>query len=252
MNSEGIPLLDISNHPNWLTFARELCSTNDSTRVVIYINVRLSFLYFSLWKDIINHWDILLASFFNDNVVYWVMNIYSDSSYSALKYFKDTEVNIPNLLIMTGDFNIRDSIWDPSFPHHSAISDNLMIIADFFNLDLSFLTHRVPTRYSDMAGKSNLVIDLMFLQSSLTNLNNHSIYPDWHLSLDHALLTVSISIAEENIISLKFSIVKNSEEEVSFIKDVSYTIKSIDIANLSDTNKLEEVTNTLASKIEYV
>ena len=38
------------------------------------------------------------------------MNIYSDSSYSALKYLKDTEVNIPNLLIMTGDFNIRDSI----------------------------------------------------------------------------------------------------------------------------------------------
>jgi len=180
------------------------------------------------------------------------MNIYSDSSYSALKYFKDTEVNIPNLLIMTGDFNIRDSIWDLSFPHHSAISDNLMIIADFFNLNLSFFTHHVPTRYSDTAGKSNLVIDLMFLQSSLTNLNNHSIHPDWHLSLDHALLTVSISITEENIISLKFSIVKNSEEEVSFIKDVSYTIKSIDIANLSDTNKLEEVTNTLTSKIEYV
>ena len=38
-----------------------------------------------------------------------------------------------NLLIMTGDFNIRDSIWNLSFPHHSAISDNLMIIADFYN-----------------------------------------------------------------------------------------------------------------------
>ena len=36
------------------------------------------------------------------------MNIYSDSSYSALKYLKDTKVNINNLLIMTGDFNIRD------------------------------------------------------------------------------------------------------------------------------------------------
>ena len=41
------------------------------------------------------------------------MNIYSDSSNSALKYLKNTEVNITNLLIMTGDFNIRDSIWDP-------------------------------------------------------------------------------------------------------------------------------------------
>ena len=69
------------------------------------------------------------------------MNVYSDSSHSTLKYLKDTETNILNLLIMIGDFNIRDSIWDPSFPHHSAISDNLMILANSFNLDLSIPTH---------------------------------------------------------------------------------------------------------------
>ena len=91
------------------------------------------------------------------------MNIYSDSSHSALKYFKDTEMNIPNLLVMTGDFNIRDSIWDLSFHHHLAISDNLMIIADSFNLDLSFLAHCIPTRYLDIAGELNSVINLMFL-----------------------------------------------------------------------------------------
>ena len=81
------------------------------------------------------------------------MNIYSDSLHSTLKYFKDTEMNILNLLIMTSDFNIRDSIWNLSFPYHSAISDDLITIADSFNLDLSFSTHYVPTRYSDMAGK---------------------------------------------------------------------------------------------------
>ena len=91
------------------------------------------------------------------------MNVYSDSSHSALKYLKDTLVNIPNLLIITGDFNIRDSIWDPSFPHHSTISDNLMIIADSFNLDLSIPTNQVPTRCLDMVNEANSVIDLMFL-----------------------------------------------------------------------------------------
>ena len=35
--------------------------------------------------------------------------MYSDSLQSALKYLKDIEVNINNILIMTGDFNIRDS-----------------------------------------------------------------------------------------------------------------------------------------------
>ena len=38
------------------------------------------------------------------------MNVYSDSSHLAFKYLKNTEVNINNLLIMTGDFNIRDSL----------------------------------------------------------------------------------------------------------------------------------------------
>ena len=38
------------------------------------------------------------------------MNIYSDSSQSALRYLKDTKVNILNFLVMTGDFNIRDNL----------------------------------------------------------------------------------------------------------------------------------------------
>jgi len=107
------------------------------------------------------------------------MNVYSDASHSALKYLKDTEVNIINLLIMTGDFNIRDWLWDLSFPHHLSISDNLFIIADSFNLDLFFPTNPVPTRYSDTAGESDLVIDLMFLCSGSSELNNHLIYSEW-------------------------------------------------------------------------
>ena len=106
------------------------------------------------------------------------MNVYSDSSHSILKYLKNAEVNISNLLIMTGDFNIRDYIWDPSFPHYSSFSDDLMIIADSFNLELSFPTNCVPTRYSDSDSGSNSVIDLMFLQCGSTEINNHSIHPD--------------------------------------------------------------------------
>jgi len=172
-------LVGVPNHPNWLTFARESDSVNNSPKVVIYINIRLSSLQFSLHKDIISHKDILLISFFNNNVNFWIMNIYSDSSHSALKYLKDSKTNIQNLLIITGNFNIQDSIWDLSFPHYSFISDDLIIVADSFDLDLLIPTNQVPARYSDTIGESNLVIDLMFLCSGLSELNNHLIYPDW-------------------------------------------------------------------------
>ena len=179
------------------------------------------------------------------------MNVYSDSSHSTLKYLKDTEVNISNLLIITGDFNIRDSIWNPSYPHHSSSSDDLMIIADSFNLELSFPANHVPTRYLDSGIGSNLVIDLIFLQSGSTEINHHSIHPDLQLSSDHNPLSVTIAIEEESINLFKFSIAKNSEEEKCFIKDTSLAITGIDISDLSDSSKIEEVTKLLTSRIEH-
>jgi len=144
-------------------FGRYPIDSNDLPRVISYVNICLSPLCFLLCKDIINHRDINLISFFNDNLYFFILNVYSDSSYTALKYLKDTEVNIDNVLIMTGDFNIRDSLWDPTFPHHSTISDNLFIIADLFNLTLSTATNPYPTRYSDVSEEANSVLDLMFL-----------------------------------------------------------------------------------------
>ena len=63
---------------------------------------------------------------------------------------------------------------------------------------------------------------------------------------------VSIAIIEENFDFFKFFIAKNSNEEACFIKDVSYAIKSISVADLSDSYKLEEATTSLASRIEHV
>jgi len=109
-NCEGETLVGVVNYSNWLTFTRISEFKDDFPRVIIYINIRLSSFCFSLCKDVINHRDILLVSFFNNNDIFWLMNVYSDSSHFALKYLKDTEASIQNLLIMTGDFNIWDSL----------------------------------------------------------------------------------------------------------------------------------------------
>ena len=108
--SEGEPLMGSCHHPNWITYARIPLIDSDFPRVIAYINIRLSSLHFLLWKDIINHRDIGLISFFNNNVCFYILNIYSDSSHLVLKYLKNTEVNIDNVILMTGDFNIIDSL----------------------------------------------------------------------------------------------------------------------------------------------
>jgi len=39
----------------------------------------------------------------------FIINIYSDDQQFTLKYLKDTEVKLNNILIMIRDFNIRDN-----------------------------------------------------------------------------------------------------------------------------------------------
>jgi len=173
-NCEEEFLVSVVNYSNWLTFAE---AKNDYPRVVIYINIRLFSLFFTLQR---HHYyrDILLVSFFNNNDVFWLMNVYSNSSHLALKYLKNTEGYIRNLLIMTRDFNICDSLWDSLFSHYSSISDDLIIITDSFNLELPISTNQVPTRYSNNMNDSNLVINLIFLCSGSSELDNHLIYPN--------------------------------------------------------------------------
>jgi len=244
-NSEGDSLIGTNHHPNWIVFGRVPLDSNDLPRVISYVNIRLSPLCFLLRQDIINHRDINLISFFNDNMCSFILNIYSDSSHTALKYLKNTEVNIGNILIMTGDFNIRDHLWNPSFPHHSTISDDLFIIADSFNLSLSNPTNPCPTRYSDTSGDVNSILDLMFLHSGSSELDSHCILPENRFSSDHTPLSVKIPITEEVIQSSKFIILPKSVQEKAFIDEVISNFKSLNTSNIDNVIKLDFVINRL-------
>ena len=91
----------------------------------------------------------------------------------------------------------------------------------------------------------------MFLCNRSSELNNHSIHLEWHLTSNHAPLTILIPIVEENINITKFSIAKNSKEEIAFIKDIITSIKNLDISNLSNNKSLENIVNSFAFYIEH-
>ena len=105
-----------------------------------------------------------------------MINIYSDVNQTALKYLKDTEANICNVLVIAGNFNIRNSSWDLLISFHLVHSDLLTNIADSL---LSNLTNQVSTRYLDNANDLNSVINLMFLRPSSFKFDNYTIYPEF-------------------------------------------------------------------------
>jgi len=104
---------------------------------------------FSLRKDLINHQNINVIDFHNGQDVNFIINIYSDSNQTALQVLHNNTRSIGNTLVMTGDFNIRDSDWDPNVHYHSIHIEDLMSIANSLNLDLAIPINLGPTRFTD-------------------------------------------------------------------------------------------------------
>ena len=179
-----------------------------------------------------------------------MINIYSDSSQLALKYLKDTEFNIHNIIIMIGNFNIRDSIWNSNFLFHSNHSDSLFDIADSFYLDISKPLKNVPTRFSNNDYNANSVLDLVFLHLSSPEFNRHHIHPNWRLSSDYALITVKVSICEERISYTWWLLAKGSDEENQFIENVIQIIKNVNMTIIQNTETFKKVIQSILSNIE--
>jgi len=209
--------------------------------MILYINTHLSHICFALEKNIFNYKDICYFSFFNNGNIFFMITLYSGDHQSALKYLKDTEVDIWNILIMAGNFNIRNSNWDLSYTFHLIHTGSLLEIVDSFNLNLSHSIQQVPTCYSNNVNDANSVINFFFLWPNSTKIDNHSILSDLWYSLDHAPFVIDISITEEFIQDKRHIIIKNSEEEKKFTFKLIKSIRSINMSMIHNKNSLEVI-----------
>ena len=127
-------------------------------------------------------------------MVFYLLNIYSDDYQSALKYLKDIKANLSNVIIITGDFNIRDSNWNLLYLYYSTHADTLSEVANAVNLKWSSPINPVSTKYVNNLNNYNFIIDLMFFKGNSRELNSHLIIPDLRGLSNYVPLIISIII----------------------------------------------------------
>ena len=176
--SGGKEVVSTPIHPDWTQVVQPPQSSEQTPRVMCFIHSRLSRLCFALRRDIVDYRDIQLLSFFNRGRCQFLMNVYSDDLHTAVDFLSNEALNIPHLLYMRGDFNIKDAEWDPFvISLHPTAGQALMDLAESYSLVHSIPVLFVPTHYSDISGHANSVIDLIFLGMSYAQVTHH-IEPD--------------------------------------------------------------------------
>jgi len=147
---------------------------------------------------------------------------------------------------MTGNFNIRDSDWDPNFQHNSIHTEDLLTITDSLGLELSLPLNPGPTRFTDNIQDFNSVIDLVFLPPDNRGFRQYMLHPDIHKPSDHVPLTIKVGITETNIdLSLRL-ISKNSEKEENFIASLINGFSNINSLTITTKEELERVVQQIA------
>ena len=86
---EGDKVVGASIHPDWTQVVRVPRDSENVPRVMAFIHSRLTRLRFSLRRDMVDHHDILLLSFFNRGECHFLMNVCSDDRHSAVKFMLD-------------------------------------------------------------------------------------------------------------------------------------------------------------------
>jgi len=250
-NSLGDPLYGFFNHPNWTLFIRQDPNQDNYARVATYVNKCLSKMRFTIRLDIVNHKDINILAFHCDHYTNFIINIYSNSNQTTIHFLQQNTINSDNMVIIIGDFNIRDSDWDSLAHHHSIHTDDLFTIADSLGLELSPLSNLGPTIFIDNSHDSNSVLDLVFIPLDNLGFGKQILHPEIHRPSDHVPITIEIGIHSINVNINKWSIRKDSKEEKNFISSIIDSVKNLDMSNIETKENLENSVQQLAAIFEY-
>ncbi|KAF5347005.1 hypothetical protein D9756_011008 [Leucocoprinus leucothites] len=243
-NPEGDDVIGAPIHPEWLCMARPTKPNDSRPRTLTYVHRQLSRMRPILRQEWVNHRDIQILGLFNKGNYIHLLNVYSDSSSSAINFLSTNFIDIPNIIYMGGDFNCRSPEWDPLASHVPQSAITLTELVDCFNLSRSEPTLFSPTHFSSVENYDNTVIDLIFCANSSTS---HIIDANSRLPSDHAPLLMDLPIRPDYINYKKRVLPKDSDEESAFISQVSEHLAVLDCSNIHTSLCLDNISHSISS-----
>jgi hypothetical protein len=115
--------------------------------VMTYVHTRLQVMRPMLRRDLIDSRDIQVLSLqTKDGKTLFLLNVYLDDKFGAIKLLDHLTDFLPLLFYMGGDFNCRSRIWDQFSTHDSFHANMLVEVVSSLGLCLASMPY-VPTHF---------------------------------------------------------------------------------------------------------
>jgi hypothetical protein len=150
-----------------------------------------------------------------DSKTLFLLNVYSDDEFGAIKLLERLTDSLPLLFYMGGDFNCRSRIWDQHSTRNSFHVNQLVEVASSLGLSLASMPY-VPTHFPFNQALNSSTIDLVFFSDNFP-LPSVTVMPEECLSSDHAPMTVSLPLTSTEHILWCKTLPKDSKEELCFL-----------------------------------
>ena len=175
------------------------------------------------------------SNFFN------LINVYNwpNTRHSAIDSLLRITPTIPNISVIQGDFNLRSPLWDPNVTTSSGLSERLF--TSFSDLELKLTNDDGDPTWTNGRGSIS-VIDLVFCNDALARESPQVIIDlDGRGRSDHA--SIFLAFGRQSPHWGKPYIARDSEEEASFLSDVSNSF--IINANLPPENACANIAQAI-------
>ena len=183
--------------------------------------------------SVANHPDIQCVelSMPNGDIIRF-LNVYNDpDQFKALEYLEQRFDTMPDIHVMTGDFNLHHPIWDAKIDfarhqkHREKAEELIAIAYGGLHLDLTTDPQGKDTWLSHRRDLRDSIIDLVFIGDGYTLIGEPEPTKDSRMNSDHSPVFFKLNI--ETYIPRKPRLKRGTKEAVDFVEHVR---KAIDTA----------------------